>query len=92
MAEFYSEGATSDVANSAFVRNVLGGDATGKLVAEHNIALFSLEGITIGNAGDGHTMNAIAGDVAPTHLVKFRVLTQAGVLADYWLFARNAVT
>lgn len=83
--EVWADGSSSNWSNGQFQRYVFGGDGTGVTALDLTTALFSIEGGTIGSAGQGHTVDAISGDKAVTHLIKVRING-----ATYWLMARNA--
>lgn len=85
-AEIYADGASSNnTGTMAFQRFVLAGEATG-VAALNDVALLSLEGITVGSAGDGKVVDAISGDKAVTHLAKILINGTA-----YYIMLRNAV-
>lgn len=83
--EVWADGTSSDWSNGQFQRYVYGGNATGITALDLTTALFSIEGGTIGTAGQGHLVNAISGDKAVTHLAKIRINGET-----YWLMLRNA--
>lgn len=88
-AEWYCEGAASEAAggSKSFLRCVIDGNATGITALQTQLLFADLDGCVVGAAGDGNVCDALAGDVAATHVVHIQV---SGV--DYWLLARNAVT
>jgi len=88
IAEVWADGGSASVpaASNAFIRCVLGGTAGGVTTLNGNLNLLSIEGVTIGNAGDGKVVDAISGDKAVTHLARIRINGAA-----YYLMLRNAV-
>lgn len=85
-AEIWADGASSNNTGvMAFLRCVLAGEATG-VAALNDVPLLSIEGITVGSAGDGKTVDAISGDKPVTHLAKIIINGTA-----YYLMLRNAV-
>ena len=83
--ELFADGSSSNASNAQFARFVLAGDGTGVTALNTSSALFSIEGVTIGSAGDGKVVDAISGDKAVTHLTKVRING-----ANYWIMLRNA--
>ena len=87
-AEFYTDGASSALKHSglsAYMRCLQSGD--GKANLDSQLALFSIEGTTIGTYAAPTLVCTVEHDEAPTHLVKIRVNG-----ADYFLLAKNAAT
>jgi hypothetical protein len=81
VAELYADGASSAASNIAFFRGVRSGTADKLLTAP----AMALDGITIGTAATGNTVDAISGDKAVTHLM---LITLNG--APYYIMLRNA--
>jgi hypothetical protein len=86
ICEIWAEGATSNMTNGQFIRFNLGGDSTGAALLDDNLALFSIDGVTVGSAAHGNIVDAISGDKAVTHLARIRINNAA-----YYLMLRNAV-
>ncbi len=89
MSEWYAEGDASAKAAGygSFFRACLDGDGTGKTALNGKLALMDLDGITIGAAAAGNVVDALAGDVAATHVAHIRING-----ANYYILLRNAVT
>jgi hypothetical protein len=89
ISEFFCEGDASSLAggSKSFLHCNILGDATGVTTLQNQILFADLDGCVVGGAGDGNVVDALAGDVAATHVVHIQV---SGV--DYYLLARNAVT
>lgn len=86
-AELYADGASSSIGgNTAFLRCVIDGNATGVASVNGSAAVITLEGVTIGSAGDGKIVDAISGDKAVTHLAKMRING-----SNFYIMLRNAV-
>jgi hypothetical protein len=88
-AEWYAEGDASAASGSpkSFIRCVVGGDATGVTTLQTDLCLMDLAGVTVNVAGTGGICDALAGDVAATHVLKILI---GGV--PYYILMRNAVT
>ncbi len=86
-SELWADGADSDVSGPAsFLRCVLAGTAAGVTTLNGKAALLSLEGVTVGAAGDGKVVDAISEDKAVTHLAKILINN-----VPYYVMLRNAV-
>jgi hypothetical protein len=68
-AELWADGTASDMSNGQFTRYVLSGNATGVSNLEKSVAVFGLEGVTIGS---GNIVTTSTG-TASTHKIRIKV-------------------
>ena len=90
-AEIWADGTNSSNGGQlSFLRCNLGGDATGvgKLNAgAGSVSFLALDGVTVGAAASSSVVQATAGDLVVSHVLRIKIND-----VDYYLLMRNAIT
>jgi len=84
--DIWAESASSNMRHGPIIRFNMAGGASRAALLDDNLALFSIDGVTVGGAAHGNIVDAISGDKAVTHLARIRINNVA-----YYLMLRNAV-